>query len=87
VKQGVSEEHAKMWSRSPKEAIAYWKAAQFDKMQAAARQPPKPPVTPATPVKAVSGRSATPAKSIYDDSLSDAEWVKLRNAQQAKRRA
>jgi hypothetical protein len=83
VKHGVPEEQAKQWARYPREAIWAWKAAQFDKLQAAAKAPPKPAAAPTAPVAAVRGRPAPAAPD--PDSMSDDQWLKWRNAQLAKR--
>lgn len=82
VKHGVPEEQAKNWARFPREAVWAWKAAQFDKLQAAAKAPPKPAAAPAAPVAAVRGR---PAPATPDpDSMSDDQWLKWRNSQLRK---
>lgn len=83
MKHGVPEEQAKQWARYPREAIWAWKAAQFDKLQAAAKAPPKPAAAPTAPVAAVRGRPAPAAPD--PDSMSDDQWLKWRNAQLAKR--
>lgn len=83
VKHGVPEEQAKQWARFPREAVWAWKAAQFDKLQAAAKAPPKPAAAPAVPVAAVRGRPAPAAPD--PESMSDDQWLKWRNAQLAKR--
>ena len=82
VKHGVPEEQAKNWARFPREAVWAWKAAQFDKLQAAAKAPPKPAAAPTAPVAAVKGR---PAPATPDpDSMTDDQWLKWRNSQLRK---
>lgn len=82
VKHGVPEEQAKNWARFPREAVWAWKAAQFDKLQAQAKAPPKPAAPPAAPVAAVKGRPAPAAPD--PDAMSDDQWLKWRNAQLRK---
>ena len=84
VKHGVPEEHAKQWARFPREAVWAWKAAQFDKLQAAAKAPPKPAAPPTVPVAAVKGRPAPAAPD--PDKMSDDQWLKWRQQQLAQQR-
>lgn len=82
VKHGVPEEQARNWARFPREAVWAWKAAQFDKLQAQAKAPPKPAAPPTAPVAAVKGRAAPAAPN--PDTMSDDEWLKWRNTQLRK---
>ncbi len=82
VKHGVPEEQAKNWARFPREAVWAWKAAQFDKLQAQAKAPPKPAAPPTAPVAAVKGRAAPAAPN--PEAMSDDEWLKWRNTQLRK---
>ena len=82
VKHGVPEEQARNWARFPREAVWAWKAAQFDKMQAQAKAPPKPAAPPTAPVAAVKGRAAPAAPN--PEAMSDDEWLKWRNTQLRK---
>ena len=82
VKHGVPEEQARNWARFPREAVWAWKAAQFDKLQAQAKAPPKPAAPPTAPVAAVKGRAAPAAPN--PEAMSDDEWLKWRNTQLRK---
>jgi hypothetical protein len=86
IKSGVPADQARLWALNPKVAVMAWESMQYRKLQAGtkAATAAKPPSAPSAPVKAVSGRSSAPAAK-SPENMSMEEFVRMRNAQQAKR--
>lgn len=88
IKEGIPEQDAKDWALTPQLAVWAWKAAQFDKMQAKAKQPaPKQqkPAQPVTPMKAAGKAGGRPFDPVRDaDKLPADEWFKKERARMAK---
>lgn len=80
---GVSQEQARNWALSPQITEAVWKAAQYDKLQKAAKQSGQPKPAPVQPVTGLKGQAASP-RSL--DDLSDDEYLRERMKQRASGR-
>lgn len=84
ARMGVTQEQARNWALSPQITEAVWKAAQWDKLQKAAKQQsgqPKP--APVQPVTGLKGQAASP-RSL--DDLNDDEYLRERMKQRAASR-
>jgi hypothetical protein len=82
---GIPEDQAKQWPLNPAGAAMAHKAMLWDEMQAKAAKAVKPAAPPPAPIKPIQARSAPVQK--HPDQMSDEEFVRWRNAHEARKRA